>query len=91
MTPAQAQEAGLQAAKLYDTIVAPASGGGAPPAAPPATPAPTQEGNMQKGVYAVQQLVSQGYNKQQIREGLIQRGATTQQVEQLLNAAGVQQ
>lgn len=85
-TPEQAQQAAERAATLYDQLVAPK----APTQMPNMQNAPTPQAQLQNGVYAVQQLVLQGYTAQQIKDTLVQKGATPEQVQTLLGAAGVQ-
>ena len=60
-------------------------GGGADSGAPTMPP---MQAKMQ-GVYAVQQLISQGYSKEQIQQQLMQRGATPQQIQELFNETGM--
>lgn len=99
LTAEDARAAALEASGLYDQIV----GGGAqtqPTQASPglvsqpqgqqqvSQPQPGQ-GNVQRGVYAVQELMLNGYTPQQIFDGLVQRGASPEQAKQLLEAAGM--
>jgi len=81
-----ANEAAAQYDQLFGSTAATAGGGVTTPMVSPQQPAAAPAS---KGVYAVQQLQLQGYNAAQIKDGLIQRGATPEQAQGLLDAAGI--
>ncbi len=86
LNPQTAEEEAKKAASMYDTMFS--NNREAAPASPVMQDAVTPEGAAQQGVYAVQQLLMNGWTTQQISDNLAGRGATEGQIQALLQAAG---
>lgn len=95
--PIDTNKVAEEAAAQYDRLFGSGAGGASPSLMNSGIQpqgAPQQQGAdpgaVRQGIYAVQQLRMQGLNAQQIRDGLVQRGATPERAQSLINAAGIQ-